>query len=152
MTEFHRIVLATAAIVLSLGAAPTLAQSDDGEVIFFVELAESATLADGRLTLHGVDETVIWFSDRPFRDTGSVEIARLIDAWDAGDHSFADDPPNAVLTGKSDAGEMAIVVELTGAAYQDGTLAFTYVPLADDHQGDLANVSLFIDAAIQSIF
>ena len=139
--------LAIATLFMTVGLADAIAQQDQGDVetIFFVELAGEATLADGVLSLRDVDETVLWFSDRPFRDTGSVDLARLVEAWDEGEDSFADNPPNAVLSGMSDEGEVAIVVELMAPRYEVGILSFSYLALSDDVPQSLSNVSLFID-------
>lgn len=142
----HASVVGVAVTVLM---TPAIAQE---ETILLVELAQSATISDGVLTLHGVDDTVLWFSDRPIRDTGEVALATLIEAWGEGEDSFADDPPNAVLTGMGDEEEVAIVVELTEPSFEDGALSFGYVALADDRQGEFTNVSLFIDGQVSSLF
>jgi len=50
-----------------------------------------------KLILEEIDETVIWFSDRPVRKAGSVHIRDFLKDWDEGANSFKKDPPNAVL-------------------------------------------------------
>ena len=139
--------IVTIAFSLIMGAVQAGAQQDENaaESRLFVKLAQEATLADGILTLHDVDESVLWFTDRPFRDSGSMDIAHLIDAWDDGGDSFADDPPNAVLSGMSVNGEVAIVVVLMAPRYENNALSFRFVAISEVLPGHLSNVALMID-------
>ena len=38
------------------------------------------------------------FSDRPYRIYGHMKMSALLEQWDSGPDSFAEDPPNAVLS------------------------------------------------------
>ena len=139
--------IVTIVFSLMMGAVQAGAQQDesDTESRLFVKLAQEATLADGVLTLHDVDRSVLWFTDRPFRDSGSMDIAHLIEAWHDGDDSFAENPPNAVLSGMSADGEVAIVVVLMTPRYEDSTLSFHFSAISDDIPDRLSNVALMID-------
>lgn len=69
----------------------------------FVQHAESVTLQDGLLTLEGIGEDVLYFSDRPHRIVGRSPVEWFVGAWEEGEDSFEANPPNAVLTVKKDA-------------------------------------------------
>lgn len=136
-------------IVLSLvmGAVQAGAQQDEdaAESRIFVKLAQEATLADGILTLHDVGGNMLWFSDRPFPYSGSMDIARLIEACHDGDDSFADNPPNAVLSGMSVDGKVAILVVLIAPRYEDNALSFRFAAITEVLPNRLSNVVLMID-------
>ncbi len=80
-----------------------------------------------------------------------MDIARLIEAWDHGNDSFEDNPPNAVLTGMSADGEVSIVVVLESPHYENTTLSFRYVAISDVVADRLSNVALLIDDDIRTI-
>ena len=48
------------------------------------------------LKLYGVNPQVVWFSDRPARQSGQIPVGGFVRSW-AG-FGFLDDPPNAALT------------------------------------------------------
>jgi hypothetical protein len=64
----------------------------------FVQTAHRAVRHGGDLTLHGLCPSTLYFSDRPQRVVGHIHTRQFTDLWDQGDNSFADDPPNAVLS------------------------------------------------------
>ena len=64
----------------------------------FVQTAHGMSYADGRLTLHTLAPTTLFFSDRPDRVTGHVTTEEFVDTWDKGPDNFASNPPNAVLS------------------------------------------------------
>ena len=66
----------------------------------FVQHAEGVTLEEGVLTLEGIGDTVLYFSDRPHRIVGRETLEEFLAAWTEGEESFAEVPPNAVLTAK----------------------------------------------------
>src|SRR5262245_2992908 len=65
--------------------------------LLFVQTARGVSFEDGRLTLHDVSPTTLFFSDRPKRLAGHVTTLRFLADWDDGKDSFASDPPNATL-------------------------------------------------------
>ena len=128
-----------------------------------VQNAASATFEardDGgyQLTLGGVDDRVIWFTDRPARQVGTETNADLIDAFF--DESSPEGPPNAAMVWEKDGDEQVLVVTLESGEIDTDTGDVIYtVSLLDTSSGKLAEfdsnadvpgspvgpVSLFID-------
>ena len=121
----------------------------------YVMAADAAVIENGRLTLSGLDATVIWFTDRPARQAGRAATEVFIANWPEGTDSFAVDPPNAVLVGslegenqgEIDGESWEIAVELLDPVWQGEDLSLGVVALADPLPDSLrlANVHLFID-------
>ena len=72
-------------------------QLEDMEALF-VQTAASMTSDRGTITLHGVSPSTLYFADRPQREVGHMSSSLFVANWAAGDNSFADNPPNAVLS------------------------------------------------------
>ena len=70
---------------------------EDMEALF-VQTAASMTGDQGRITLHGLSPSTLYFADRPQRDVGHMMSRDFVANWAAGDNSFAENPPNAVLS------------------------------------------------------
>src|SRR5205823_6148029 len=64
----------------------------------FVQTAHSAGYCAGQLTLYGLSRSTLYFADRPQRAVGHLHTQLFVPLWESGMHSFADDPPNAVLS------------------------------------------------------
>jgi hypothetical protein len=92
-------------------AMDQIAQANEIEALF-VQSAAGMAYERGRLTLNGVGPTTLLFSDRPQRLTGHVPTEEFLDAWGDGDDSFADDPPNAVLSVFSEDDRFSYQVEI----------------------------------------
>ena len=117
-----------------------------------MQSANYASLRDGRLTLEGLGE-VGWFSDRPYREAGRVATRDFIRAWQAGQNSFAENPPNASLVCAIDFEDVDFFVELSDPAFDERMGVLSYgvraigdgvLPTAFDCDGGTAH--LFIDA------
>ncbi len=63
----------------------------------FVMTGTSGSFDGKTITLHNVPPTLM-FSDRPYRIFGHMDTAKLIKEVSTGPNSFAEDPPNAVLS------------------------------------------------------
>jgi hypothetical protein len=50
------------------------------------------------ITLQGLSPSTLYFADRPQREVGHMSSRQFVANWPAGDNSFADNPPNAVLS------------------------------------------------------
>ena len=72
-------------------------QLEDMEALF-VQTAASMTSDRGTITLQGVSPSTLYFADRPQREVGHMSSVQFVANWPAGDNSFADNPPNAVLS------------------------------------------------------
>ena len=64
----------------------------------FVQVAAGVSGTDTELTLNGVSGSTLYFSDRPERVVGHLTTEQFVAQWADGDNSFADDPPNAVVS------------------------------------------------------
>ncbi len=64
----------------------------------FVQTAASMTSDGGSITLQGLSPSTLYFADRPQREVGHMSTRRFVDLWAAGDNSFEENPPNAVLS------------------------------------------------------
>jgi hypothetical protein len=106
-----------------LAAAPTPEEVAKVTSFLFVQNTNSGSFQDDRLTFSGT-APVLFFSDRPYRISGHTTLEHFIDAWDSGKGSFAEDPPNAVLSILGENVESFVVVlsapELTpdGVSYR----------------------------------
>jgi hypothetical protein len=125
-------------------AMDQIAQADEIEALF-VQSAAGMAYENGRLTLNGVAPTTLMFSDRPQRVTGHVPTEEFLDSWGDGDDSFADDPPNAVLSTFSDDEVNDVVVVLQDPAL-DGDRFSYQVEILDGEMPAIGGASsLFID-------
>ena len=78
-------------------SAVTEQQLEDMEALF-VQTAASMTRDQGTITLHGLSPSTLYFADRPQRDVGHMTSRDFVASWAAGDNSFSENPPNAVLS------------------------------------------------------
>jgi hypothetical protein len=72
-------------------------QVDQIEALF-VQSARGLTTSDGSVTLQGLAHSTLFFSDRPQRVVGHLSSRKFVSQWDEGEDSFAEDPPNAVVS------------------------------------------------------
>jgi hypothetical protein len=65
------------------------------------------------MTLRGASDHVIWFADRPARQSGFLPTAGFVSSW-AG-YGFAEDPPNVALVTRDRSGATdTVVAVMTG--------------------------------------
>lgn len=111
----------------------------------FVQHAEGVTLEEGVLTLEGIGDTVLYFSDRPHRVVGRESLEEFLGDWTEGEESFADVPPNAVLTVKQENELRDLTVVLKDPVLTEGTLVYQVEVLDGPDSGSGAFAALFID-------
>jgi hypothetical protein len=121
-----------------------MAQADEIEALF-VQSAAGMAYENGRLTLKGVAPTTLLFSDRPQRVTGHVPTEEFLDSWGDGDDSFADDPPNAVLSIFSEDEVNDVVVVLQDPALDGDRFSYQVEILDGEMPAGGGASSLFID-------
>lgn len=115
--------------------------------LLFVQQADRATLEDGVLTLQGVGANVLYFSDRPERIIGRESLADYIEQWDDGEQSFANVPPNAVLTVVKGGEELDAVFVLRNPVLTGAdTMTYDVEILEGPSSGFGDHAALFIDA------
>lgn len=118
-------------VIVLLSLLPAALRGDEPQPSFlFVQYASSGRLTpikgspqEMTLTLRGVSPSIVYFSDRPFREAGSQPLTELVDAWGSGTHNFLDDPPNAAL--EIPGGKVAIL-ELGSPRYDEAAKSITY--------------------------
>ncbi len=127
----------------------TKTDSNDADVIeieaLFVQNSRTMSYADGNLTLHDIPPTVIIFSDRPERLTGHLPVEEFVDTWGDGDNSFADDPPNAVLSIISEDEVNDIVVILSNPVLDGADLQYSIEVTDGEMPASGGATALFID-------
>ena len=64
----------------------------------YVQTAHAVSFKGNALTLHGVNDSTLYFSDRPDRIAGHGTTEELVKEWTVGEDSFAKSPPNATLS------------------------------------------------------
>jgi len=111
----------------------------------FVQSAHGMTYQDGTLTLKGIAPTIILFSDRPDRVTGHIPSEEFFDSWGEGDDSFADDPPNAVLSIFTEDEIHDVVVVLSDPALDADQMSYSVDILDGEMPASGGASSLFID-------
>lgn len=121
------------------------ASADQARPVFFIANATQAVVTESTIAL-AVGDPIYWVTDRPFRQSGAVPVTQFITAWGRGANDFAEDPPNAIMTGDADGQSAVAVVERTDPRLDGGDLVFDFRLLSGDTVSELVNVSVFIDA------
>ena len=121
--RFTRLLIALTFLTLPAGAQETPS-------LLYVQHATSGSLesikgiaGEMELTLRGVAPSVVYFTDRPYRKTGSTPVTTLVSKWGAGTDSFLKDPPNASLEVSS--GQM-VILELGRPRYDVASSTIRY--------------------------
>ena len=124
----------------------TIPQVDQIEALF-VQSAHGLTTSKGSVTFHGLAHSTIFFSDRPQRVVGHLSSRKFVDQWGEGEDSFAQDPPNAVLSFLEDGDTVPEEVTMTISDPQMEGDTLTYrVDILDGMLPTRAGpCSLFID-------
>ena len=121
-------------------------QVDQIEALF-VQSARGLTTNNGSVTFHGLAHATLFFADRPQRVVGHLSSRKFVDQWDEGEDSFAEDPPNAVLSFLEDGDTVPEEVTMTISDPQlDGdSLTYTVDILDGMLPARSGPCSLFID-------
>jgi hypothetical protein len=113
----------------------------------FVQIARMVTSDQTTLTLQDVSPSTLYFSDRPERVVGHMTTEQFVEQWTEGPNSFAEDPPNAVLSyvdAGADVPEDAVVI-LRDPVASDGSLTYSIEVLDGVVPAESGAVTLFID-------
>lgn len=113
----------------------------------FVQSAHGLTSSDGNLTLQGLAHSTLFFADRPQRVVGHLSSKKFVDQWGEGDNSFADDPPNAVISflENEDTIPEEVTVVLHDPHLDDDTLTYAVYVLDGTLPAKAGPCALFID-------
>jgi uncharacterized protein YjbI with pentapeptide repeats len=153
--------LATMGALVAVGAAlvPVAPAQEQQIGLLFAQTAERGRMKpiDGttprfNLKLRGVNPQVVWFQDRPGRQSGQLPIPGFTRSW-AG-FGFVDDPPNAALT-LLQAGDSqdTLVMELGRPHYKKKKRTIRYsAQLLDEATGNLSYLNSDLDPRVNRRF
>jgi len=112
----------------------------------FVQGAARFSSTEDTVTLHGLAGSTVYFADRPRREIGHIPSHRFVQLWAAGVHSFAVDPPNAVISFLDDERDTPdVVVVLLEATLEGDDLTYRIDVLEGTLPAEAGPCSLFID-------
>jgi hypothetical protein len=127
-------------------AQSTETTTEDGIIeVLYVQTAHAMSAEHGRITLHRLAPSTLFFSDRPDRVTGHIRSTEFVDTWDKGDDSFALTPPNAVLSIFQPDEVQDVVVVLTDPRLTSDTLTYSVQVLDGELPPSGGECALFID-------
>jgi len=121
-------------------------QVDQIEALF-VQSAHGLTTNNGSVTFHGLAHATLFFADRPQRVVGHLSSRKFVDQGGEGEDSFADDPPNAVVSFLEDGDMVPKEVTMTiSDPHLDGdSLTYKVDVLDGTLPASTGPCSLFID-------
>ncbi len=152
MTTKRKFLAAAALVAVSvpLISFPLVAHAEQEEVqLLFVQTAEDMKADDKTLRLVDVGKQTLYFSDRPVRIAGHMEMPTYLNEWKsgAGSDNFTADPPNATLSvidaQKSE--NTLVVVEISHPVIDGNDLVYDYKLIEGDMPRSGGVTSLFID-------
>jgi hypothetical protein len=113
----------------------------------FVQVAGGMSASATELTLTDLAPSTLFFSDRPQRIVGHLHAQQFVDLWGKGDNSFAEDPPNAVLsfvTAGDERPEDAVIV-IKDPRLDGSEITYKIDILEGELPSSAGPVTLFID-------
>ena len=113
----------------------------------FVQSAQGLTTNNGSVTFHGLAYATLFFADRPQRVVGHLTSRKFVDQWGEGEDSFADDPPNAVVSflENGDAVPDEVTMTISEPQLEGDTLTYKVNILDGTLPAKAGPCSLFID-------
>ena len=113
----------------------------------FVQCAQGMTSSDGTVTFHAPAYSTLFFADRPQRVVGHLHTRKFVNEWGDGENSFAEDPPNAVVSflEEDDAVPEEVTIELSDPHLTEETLTYKVKVLDGKLPAKAGPCSLFID-------
>ena len=113
----------------------------------FVQSANGLTSSNGSVTFHGLSHSTLFFADRPERVVGHLHSRKFVEQWGEGENSFADDPPNAVVSflENGDTVPEEVTVILRDPQLGGDTLTYKSEVLDGTLPAKAGSCSLFID-------
>ena len=129
----------------------TSSPSSDKPQLMFVQIADDVKVdpATSTFRLVKVNQQTLYFSDRPVRIAGHINMADYLKEWTsrAGKDNFSADPPNAVLSvyelGQPD--NTLAAVKITNPVVDGADLIYSYKVIEGKLPAGGGATSLFID-------
>ncbi|MEX0385883.1 hypothetical protein [Spiribacter onubensis] len=138
-------LIATAVMTAASLSTGAFAADDDRAEWLFVQSAEGVELVDETTLVVPLEREIFAFTDRPARDHRYLNAHEFVAVWNDGEDSFADDPPNAVLTWIENGEVQELEVELLDAEVEDHGRSVHYKIAVE---GDASGPAEGIDAAL----
>ena len=149
-----QVVLLTAVMTtMAVCAANSTASAATSETpqYMFVQIADDVKVDAAAKTfrLVNVNQQILYFSDRPVRIAGHINMARYLEEWTskAGKDNFSQDPPNAVLSvyepGQPD--NTTAAVEIAQPIIDGSDLVYSYKLIEGKLPAGGGATALFID-------
>ena len=143
------------AVILSMMAFATISATSSSSAekvqLMFVQIAEDVKVDPAKSTLRlvRVNQQTLYFSDRPERIAGHLNLAAYLKEWtsQAGKDSFKADPPNAVLS-VYEAGQpnnTLAAVKITNPVVDGADLIYSYKLIEGKMPAAGGATSLFVD-------
>jgi hypothetical protein len=144
--------MALALVSVFAAAAGQAAKAEDKPMFMFVQTSENMKVDDTNNTLRlvNVGQQTVYFSDRPVRLAGHLQMSDYLKEWTKaeGNDNFTKDPPNATLSvfepGQPD--NTIAVVEISHPKVDGSDIIYTYKLLDGKLPQTGGATSLFIDA------
>ena len=113
----------------------------------FVQTAHGLSTTDGTITLKSISPSTLYFADRPRREVGHLSHEHFVEVWGEGENSFAEDPPNAVLSYLDPSHKFPedTVVVLREPRLEGLDLTYSVEVLDGELPAETGPVALFID-------
>lgn len=136
-------------LLAALLGAP-IAAADDADIeLLFVQTAEGLQVdADaGTFRLVDVSPHTLYFSDRPNRLAGHIDMENYLKEWTEAPDDFGDDPPNATLSvyEPGQAESSLVVVEILNPVIDGDDLIYAYRLIDGTMPEGGGMAALFID-------
>jgi hypothetical protein len=64
----------------------------------FIQTGSAFSAKDGEITLHGIADATVYFTDRPRREAGHMASEPFLELWSGPSATFVVEPPHAVLS------------------------------------------------------
>jgi len=114
----------------------------------FVQSAQKIDYKNGVMTLYGVPEQTVFFTDRPNRVMGNLPTTAFTAKWttDTGPNGFAKNPPNAAVSVFEPGGVKTAIVELTNPRLDGNNLSYDVKVLQGIPGAQAAAGVVFIDS------
>jgi hypothetical protein len=110
-----------------------------------VQNSDNVELTSTTLTLLGINEETIFFSDRPERIAGKVYTSDVVENWGMGKNNFEEDPPNATLSIFGEEEIADLIIELRNPKLEEDKLTYDIAVLEGEIPDFNGEATLFID-------
>jgi hypothetical protein len=136
----HRTPAALAVVGLAVAAPLALAAPDSGQTahakkskvsVLFVFEGQSAQMApvEGQagtytftMPIRTAKQPVVWFTDRPARDAGTLSMRNFVGLWSVkGTSTFSTDPPNVAIVYTSGGRQKTLIATMNSPVIIPGT-------------------------------